>query len=186
MTMPEQKSSEERKELSPEEFLNQLYDQSLAYIKTLGGEVISEFGSQEIRRHDQSPIDLQKGVLIQIWDRPFALALDRRTGRGPSRGQPELGVMFGFQRDYFRNPQATFEFIINPPPIHGASFATGAIHYGEYANDDRVQVACWTDQELLGGEDLFRLPPQDLLSPDGLEKSLRVVKRFVRAYEPVD
>lgn len=176
-----------------EELLGKLYDRTVEWLVENDGEVIQEFGPQEIKdwetitdfhkgSHSLS-LNLLKACVVEDSRKVFLLTLGRGWRSQYSYGD-SLRFQFGFFPTTFEQAQTTEEsglrgikWILNHQGISGP---VGSGEISAIPGNSKIIVDCWANDSLFGGKGIDNWPSEKILTTQGLEESLNVIKETVK------
>lgn len=188
------KETEVKKEkYSPEEFINELYAQTLKWLtEDQKGEIITELEPQKLDYWDFSEgrhpseyvplsIDVEKGVLLKTQKHNFALVLGKRF-RSRYDHEETLGLQFGIrpaddESKYFKS-LSPVEKIRNLTFRSPGSYGSGDFY--EHSKTRNIQTDAWADGYRFGGQEINRWGKDKLLTPIGIDACLEIVQRTAR------
>ncbi len=177
---------------SPEEFLDQLYDRTAEWLREDVGRVIQEFGPQEIKSWERLndfhkgahylSLNLLKACLVGDSKKVFLLTLGR--GKRSRRGDDNMRLQFGFYPSSSGLTQMIEDSVIEEVKWLVNQGATSSYGYGEiFAENNNIRIDCWADSLLYGGKNTTTWPSERILTTQGLEHSLDIIKEtFRRAF----
>jgi hypothetical protein len=176
-----------------EEFLDRLYDRTVEWLEEGGGKVIQEFGPQKVENWDRfddfhkgasvMSINLLRACVVEDSRKVFLLTLGR--GRRGQHGYTDsLRFQFGFfpsLRIEAKHVNEKLDIKERKPLLYQGKVGqhgSGEIFAG--LNSEKIGVDCWANSSLYGGEEINNWPPEQILTGQGLEEALNIIKKTVQ------
>lgn len=160
------------------EFLEKLYDRVAQYLVGNGGQIKQNFSPQHVKEwdyinSDQSyfiPLSLIKAVHIQDSKKNSFLVLGCLDDDFRSE---DLRLQFGFSP---RNHERRNFSSINQ--LRELIQKSGSADFYLRPNG-KLEISCWTNEWINGGNEIENLPEWMLLTTDGLERALDIIARSI-------
>ncbi len=170
-----------------EGFLNELFRRTQSMLeKEKGATIVAEFGPQEVWNWDsykdmpgprkELSIDLQKGLIMSSSQFDFGLTLGKRSQTSHDFKRM-LNFEFGLLPRSSREEDKSIQYLgilVNQRLItHGS----GRFYIDDM--DGKIRVNCWSDEYTFGGKGITSWPQNKILTKNGLNSSLNVVRRLM-------
>lgn len=174
------------------EFFDRLYDKTVKWLEEGGGKVVQEFEPQKIENwqtltdfHKGSgslPINLLRACLVGDSKKVFLLTLGRgwRSRQGYT---DSWRFQFGFLPGSIEVWQTTEELNIEDLKYLLYQGKVGQHGSGEISagpNSKTINVDCWADNSLFGGNEINNWPSERIFTNQGLEEALNIIKETVQ------
>jgi len=183
---------------SPKEFIDRLHDATISWLLENGGKVIRKFKRQDFEEwekrvdfhkgNDFLSIDLLKACVIKDDKKIFVLTLGSgRRGQFSGVQDDKLRLQFGFfplesnNKIIYSQSDIKEIDIKKVREIVHQKWQWGQYGSGEiYTTKRGIGVDCWANSSSFGGNEIDAWPSKKILTAQGLEESLNIIKETVR------